>query len=74
VIGTFLVFPLRIIHVIPGEEKTKKEKKKEEEKRGLPQTSCGQMRTQQGVKRNRAQAQKSIRVKHQKNVGAKKEI
>ena len=73
VVGTFLVFPLRVIHILPSEEKVKEPKvpapKSLEQ---TPNFGMGVMRTQQGVKRNRGKAQKDVRVRHQERNNAKK--
>jgi len=65
VVGTFLVFPLRVIHVLPEEDAPKQEQPQHK------QAGCQYQgkktrtkRSQQGVKRNSGQAQKSVRLKH----------
>ena len=66
VIGTFLVFPLRVIHILPEEEDETKKRSAKQQPSGLKMsTGYGLTRTQQGVKRNRGKAQKDVRVKHQ---------
>lgn len=65
VVGTFLVFPLRIVHILPPEEKV--EKKKVSDAKPTPRAANvvhSATRTQQGVKRTSGQAQKNVRVKH----------
>jgi len=66
IVGTFLVFPLRVIHILPPEEKVKEPKV--HAPKSIDQTSnfgMGVMRTQQGVKRHRGKAQKDARERHQ---------
>ena len=73
VVGTFLVFPLRVIHILPPLEKVK-EPKVHAPKSVTPamSPSSGQPRSQQGVKRHRGKAQKDARVRYQKRNSAKK--
>lgn len=69
VIGTFLAFPIVVIHVLPCVESSPKKK---HPKRRQPQQNympSGKEQpsppvTQQGVKRTCGNAQKSVRVKH----------
>ena len=65
IVGTFLVFPLRVVHILPPEEKPERKKVSEAPKASqIPSSVSAQMRTQQGVKRTSGQAQKNVRVKH----------
>jgi len=65
IVGTLFVFPLRVIHILPLEEKDEKKKGAEGIKPNqLPGSVPVLMRTQQGVKRTSGQAQKNVRVKH----------
>lgn len=73
IVGTFLTIPLRVIHILPPEEK----EKKPEERTFNPSellTNSGQtkVRTQQGVKRTCGKAQKDARMKRQERINAKK--
>lgn len=65
IVGTFLTFPLRIVHILPTEEENGRKKVSEKPKANhLPSSVPASMRTQQGVKRTSGQAQKNVRVKH----------
>ena len=65
VVGTLLVFPLRVIHILPFEEKIERKKVSEKPQANkMPSSAPASMRTQQGVKRTSGQAQKNVRVKH----------
>lgn len=68
-----MIFPLRVIHVIPMEKKSKKQFDKEgKQLENLPENVQTKVRSEQGVKRNRNQAQKSVRSKYQPAGGARK--
>ena len=65
IVGTFLTFPLRIVHILPPEEKIERKKVSEKPKANqMPSSVPALIRTQQGVKRTSGQAQKNVRVKH----------
>lgn len=67
VVGTFLVFPLQVLHIIPvtpkEEKKFERTDKQPSEQLQIRQTVQGKKYTEKGVKRNRSWAQKDVRTK-----------